>query len=118
MTVLKKFVASCAAIFGLILIPSCAQFNARGKAAWDNFKKEWEAKGEVFDYKQVIPKPVPTEKNFAHKINITKLLKRLLQKCTSVLETRLATMMSLLLTRLRWRSPGEHIPNILKMSPT
>jgi hypothetical protein len=66
MTMLKKFVASCVAIFSLILIPSCAQFNAQGKAAWDDFKKEWEAKGEVFDYKQVIPKPIPSEKNFAH----------------------------------------------------
>ena len=40
--------------------------NIRGKSAWKNFKKEWEAKGEVFDYKQIIPKPIPSEKNFAH----------------------------------------------------
>ena len=40
--------------------------NIRGKSAWENFKKEWEAKGEVFDYKQNIPKPIPAEKNFAH----------------------------------------------------
>ena len=40
--------------------------NARGKAAWENFKKEWEAKGEVFDYKEIIPKPIPSAKNFAH----------------------------------------------------
>ena len=66
MNKLKKFVAPCVAIFGLILMSSCAQFNAQGKAAWDDFKKEWEAKGEVFDYKQVIPKPIPSEKNFAH----------------------------------------------------
>ena len=38
----------------------------RGKSAWENFKKEWEAKGEMFDYKQIIPKPIPSEKNFAH----------------------------------------------------
>ena len=66
MNKLKKFVGPCAAIFGLILMSSCALPNARGKAAWDGFKKEWEAKGEVFDYKQVIPKPIPSEKNFAH----------------------------------------------------
>ena len=40
--------------------------NIRGKRAWENFKKEWEAKGEVFDYKQIVPKTVPSEKNFAH----------------------------------------------------
>ena len=66
MTMLKKFVAPCVAIFGLILMSSCAQSNARGKAAWDDFKKEWEATGEVFDYKQVILKLIPSEKNFAH----------------------------------------------------
>ena len=38
----------------------------RGKAAWENFKKEWEAKGEVFDYKQIVPKPIPSGENFAH----------------------------------------------------
>ena len=54
------------AIFGLTLMSSCALSNVRGKAAWDDFKKEWEAKGEVFDYKQVIPRPIPSEKNFAH----------------------------------------------------
>ena len=36
----------------------------RGKSARGNFKKEWEAKGEVFDYKQIVPKPIPSEKNF------------------------------------------------------
>ena len=40
--------------------------NIRGRADWENFKKEWEAKGEVFDYKQIVPKPIPSEKNFAH----------------------------------------------------
>ena len=40
--------------------------NIRGKAAWENFKKEWEAKGQVFDYKQIVPKPIPSGENFAH----------------------------------------------------
>ena len=35
--------------------------NIRGKRAWEDFKKEWEAKGEVFDFKTVIPKLVPSE---------------------------------------------------------
>tara|TARA_Y100000588_G_scaffold135017_1_gene148455 strand:- start:1351 stop:2832 length:1482 start_codon:yes stop_codon:yes gene_type:complete len=54
------------ACLDLILMSSCAQSDARGKAAWDGFKKAWEAKGEVFDYKQVLPKPIPSGKNFAH----------------------------------------------------
>jgi len=62
MNKLKKFVT----MFGLIIMSSCAQSDPRGKAVWNNFRKQWEAKGEVFDYKQVIPKPILSEKNFAH----------------------------------------------------
>ena len=52
-------------MIGLIILVYCAE-DLRGRAAWKNFKKEWEAKGEVFDYKQIVPKEIPSEKNFAH----------------------------------------------------
>ena len=65
MSKLNKFGIFCVAILGLILMFYGAE-NLRGKSAWENFKKEWEAKGEVFDYKHIIPKPIPSEKNFAH----------------------------------------------------
>ena len=52
-------------MIGLIILIYCAE-DLRGKAAWKNFKKEWQAKGEVFDYRQVVPKEIPSEKNFAH----------------------------------------------------
>ncbi len=55
----------CVWITGLFLMFYAGE-NLRGKSSWKSFKKEWEAKGEVFDYKQVIPKAVPSEKNFAH----------------------------------------------------
>ena len=42
---------------------------------WNEFRKQWQAKGEVFDYRAHIPAPVPSEKNFAH----TPLLKPLLE---------------------------------------
>jgi hypothetical protein len=75
MSKLKKFGIFCVAIIGLILLLYAGE-NLRGKSAWENFKKEWEAKGEVFDYKQVLPKPVPLGKNFAN----TPLLKPLLEQ--------------------------------------
>jgi hypothetical protein len=37
----------------------------RGWSAWNKFKREWEAKGEHFDYASVVPPPVPDEQNFA-----------------------------------------------------
>ncbi len=39
--------------------------NMRGRRAWENFRQEWEARGEVFDFDHVIPKAPPPEKNFA-----------------------------------------------------
>ena len=65
MSITKKIGLSITGIVGLAVLIYAGE-NLRGKAAWEKFKKDWEAKGEVFDYKQVIPKPVPTEKNFAH----------------------------------------------------
>ena len=49
--------------------------NISSKASWENFKKEWEAKGVSFDYRESFPPVVPSNKNFAH----TPLLKPLLE---------------------------------------
>ena len=38
----------------------------RGKRDWEAFLKEQTAKGESFDYRRLLPPPVPDEKNFAH----------------------------------------------------
>ena len=42
-----------------------AEENWRGKRAWENFKQEWEAKGEHFDLSSFIPPPVSDEQNLA-----------------------------------------------------
>lgn len=39
--------------------------NWRGQRAWNQFRAEWEAKGERFDLASSIPQPVPYEENFA-----------------------------------------------------
>jgi hypothetical protein len=36
-----------------------------GGSAWARYKREWEAKGEKFDFKDFIPPPVPDDQNFA-----------------------------------------------------
>lgn len=48
--------------------------NWRGKRAWEQYRKEQEAKGVSFDFNSVVPPPVPDDKNFA----MTPLLKPLL----------------------------------------
>src|SRR5882724_6252873 len=42
-----------------------AEEDFRGKRAWNNFKREWEAKGEKFDFASFVPPPVPDDQNFA-----------------------------------------------------
>lgn len=64
----------------VMLSPGCRQVaqtpDVPGSAqTWNEFRKQWQAKGEVFDYRAHIPAPVPSEKNFAH----TPLLKPLLE---------------------------------------
>ena len=36
----------------------------RGKRAWENYKHEWEAKGEKFDWQSFVPPSVPDDQNF------------------------------------------------------
>ena len=74
MSVPKKIAIAGITIFGAALAFYAGE-NIRGKAAWENFKKEWEAKGVSFDYRKSFPPAVPSNKNFAH----TPLLKPLLE---------------------------------------
>ena len=39
--------------------------NWRGRHAWENYRNEWEAKGEHFDLASFIPPPVADDENFA-----------------------------------------------------
>ena len=51
--------------FATLIALFYAEENWRGKRAWENYKHEWEAKGEKFDFKDFIPPPVSDEQNFA-----------------------------------------------------
>lgn len=39
--------------------------NWRGADSWTRFKRQWEAKGESFEYSHFVPSPVPDDQNFA-----------------------------------------------------
>lgn len=56
------FVLACLATLIAFLY---VEENWRGKRAWENYKREWEAKGEKFDLASYEPPPVPDEENFA-----------------------------------------------------
>ena len=47
----------------------------RGKRAWENYKREAEARGERFDLASVVPPPVPDDQNFFSAPIVTSALK-------------------------------------------
>ena len=55
----------CVAALITLLAVVWTEENWRGKRAWENYRREWEAKGEKFDLQAFIPPPVPDDQNFA-----------------------------------------------------
>jgi hypothetical protein len=53
------------ACFATLIALFYAEEDWRGWHAWNQFKHEWEAKGEKFDFKDFVPPPVPDDQNFA-----------------------------------------------------
>jgi hypothetical protein len=53
------------ACFATLIALFYAEEDRRGWHAWNQFKYEWEAKGEHFDFASVVPPPVPDDQNFA-----------------------------------------------------
>ncbi len=60
----KRFLFGVACFVTLIAL-FYAEEDWRGKHDWEKFKREWEAKGEKFNFKDFIPPPVPDDQNFA-----------------------------------------------------
>jgi hypothetical protein len=52
------------AIFATLVAIFYAEEDWRGKRAWENCKRELEAKGAVLDWDKFIPPPVPDDQNF------------------------------------------------------
>jgi len=55
-------------VFGILLLLVGLSYGLadwRGNSAWEKYKREWEAKGEKFDFKDFVPKPVADDQNFA-----------------------------------------------------
>jgi hypothetical protein len=62
--ILRRFLFVLACLVTLIAI-LYAEEDWRGKRAWENFRHEWEAKGEKFDLQSFVPPSVPDDQNFA-----------------------------------------------------
>jgi hypothetical protein len=61
--ILRRILISLAILATLIAI-LYAEEDWRGKRAWENYKHEWEAKGEKFDWQAFVPPSVPDDQNF------------------------------------------------------
>lgn len=60
----KRFLFGLACFATLIAL-FYAEEDWRGWHAWNQFKRQWEAKGEKFDWQSIVPPPVPDDQNFA-----------------------------------------------------
>src|SRR5207253_373589 len=54
----------CLAVFITLIAVFYTEENWRGKRAWENCKRELEAKGAVLDWNAYVPPSVPPEQNF------------------------------------------------------
>jgi hypothetical protein len=52
------------AILATLIAVLYAEEDWRGKHAWENYQREWAAKGEKFDWQAFVPAPVPDDQNF------------------------------------------------------
>ena len=61
---LKRIAFTLAVLITLLAVVVIFE-NWRGNRAWRNYLAEQEAKGEVLDWRKLVPAPVPDDQNFA-----------------------------------------------------
>ncbi len=69
---LKRVAFTLAVLITLVAVVVVFE-NWRGNRAWQNYLAEQEAKGEVFDWRKLLPAPVPDDQNFARTPLLAKL---------------------------------------------
>jgi hypothetical protein len=71
--IVRRILITLAVLVTLIAV-FYAEEDWRGKRAWENYKHEWEAKGEKFDWQAFVPSSVPDDQNFLTAPIFTNLL--------------------------------------------
>ncbi len=69
-----RWILICAAILATLIAVFYTEEDWRGKRDWQNYKAEWEAKGEKFDWQAFVPPPVPDDQNFFTAPIVTNIL--------------------------------------------
>jgi hypothetical protein len=72
--IIRRMLITLAGLITLLAL-FITEENWRGKRAWENYKREWEAKGEKFDWHAFVPPSVPDDQNFFTTSFFTNLLK-------------------------------------------
>lgn len=75
----KRLLLGLACFAGLVAF-FYAEEDLRGWLAWRHFKSHWEARGEKFNFADVIPPPVPDDQNFAMAPVVTTAYSRILDR--------------------------------------
>jgi hypothetical protein len=85
--ILKRCLLTLVALFGLALLFRIEE-DWRGKRAWEDYRREWEAKGEHFDFAYFIPPAVPDDQNFALTPIVTRCYSHVLDQKGHQLKSR------------------------------
>ena len=112
---LKLFLRMLAALMVLLFLLFYVEENWRAKRAWENYRREWEAKGERFDFASFVPPPVSDDRNFALTPIVATSYERMLDKNGHEIKPHRTNLVERLLMRV------DHYPSggtVSQVSPT
>jgi hypothetical protein len=99
-------------IFLLTIALFYAEENWRGKYAWNQYQQEWKAKGDSFDFKDFIPKPVPDDQNFALTPIVATSYEWMLDKNGHEIKPRRTNIVQRLMMQVYHYPSGDTVSNV------
>lgn len=100
-----------AVVAGLVVLIAIfyAEEDWRGKHDWEKFRREWQAKGERFDFKDFIPKPIPDDQNFALTPIVATSYEYMLDKHGHEIKPHLTNIVDRLWMQVYHNGPGNNV---------
>jgi hypothetical protein len=109
---LKLFLRALAALLVFMALFFYVEENWRARRAWENYRREWEAKGERFDFASFVPPPVADDRNFALTPIVATSYEYMLDKNGHEIKPPRTNVVERLLMRVNHWPPGDTVSGI------
>lgn len=109
---LKRLLQAMAALVVLMALFFYGEENWRTKRAWENYRREWEAKGERFDFASFVPPPVADGRNFALTPIVATSYEYMLDKNGHELKPHRTNVVERLMMEVYHYPPGDIVSRI------